>query len=111
MSNILNFPTPEPPTPRLRSGQARPGQASRLQAGENVTTKGIHVVRIHNMCLAVAYYAGTGDPDTAQKILKYIDVYKLYNNYCHVTEEIELLMKGVDFGMACLGNFPTEEKK
>jgi hypothetical protein len=63
----------------------------------------VHISHISEICMAVAYYAGTGDPDTAHKILRYVNVYRLYNNYCRVTEEIEDLIKATEFSRVYLG--------
>lgn len=95
MSNIVKFP---------------PISRTTKTTGSAAKEEKIHVVDISKMCLAVAYYAGTGQPDKAAEVLKYLDVYKLYDNFCHVTAEVEQLTDEIDVGMAALGTFPEESK-
>lgn len=102
MGNVLSFPksiSPEPLRPSRKTAQAT-----------KVAPKDIPVVRINDICMAVAYYAGTGDLDTAQKILQYVNVHKLYSNYLHVTKEIEGLVGAIDAGMVIMGTFPKPKR-
>lgn len=107
MSNVLTFPKsikPEPlRVPRSNVSVAQP-------PAEKIDPNAIPVVRINDICLAVAYYAGTGNIDTAHKILQYVNVHKIYSNHLHVTKEIEDLVGAIDAGMVVMGTFPPQNK-
>lgn len=107
MSNVLKFPKNIRPEPLLTSRKA---SVTRPPA-TTPDPKDIPVVRINDICLAVAYYAGTGSIDTAHMILQHVNVHKLYNNYLQVTKEIENLVGAIDAGMVVMGTFPKPEKQ
>lgn len=104
MGNVLDFPRSIKPQPLRKPSATQPPAAK-------TDPKDIPVVRINDICLAVAYYAGTGSLDTADAILQYVNVRKLHKNYLHVTKEIENLVGAIDAGMVVMGTFPKLEKR
>lgn len=105
MGNVLTFPEsirPEPLRATRKASVAAPPAAA-------TDPEAIPVVRINDICLAVAYYAGTGSIDTAHSILQYVNVHKMYNNYLQVTKEIENLVDAIDPGMVVMGTFPPQK--
>jgi hypothetical protein len=107
MGNVLDFPLSIKPQTLQASRKTLVAQPPAAKTDP----KDIPVVRINDICLAVAYYAGIGRLDTADAILQYVNVHKLYNNYLHVTKEIENLVGAIDAGMVVMGTFPSNIQK